>query len=158
MQQIETIQKLIKQNQLTSSNSKSLDVFAHSSHPSKLHKSICSVAQFVSGVPGEPWYPQFLADQLTLSQPRGVDYAHHILALPDFQTFLWPCVLHLCRWSLTSALHSIQAVHVAEMETWWIVQSNPLGPLYSQFHIVSKFSFAPNADSRSILFFSFSFK
>ena len=56
MQQIETIQKLIKQNQLSSSNGKSLDVFAHSSHPSKLHKSICSVAQFVSGL-SEPGVP-----------------------------------------------------------------------------------------------------
>ena len=104
MQQIETIQKLIKQNQLSSSNSKSLDVFAHSSHPSKLHKSICSVAQFVSGlsepgVPGEPWYPQFLADQLTLSQPRGVDYAHHITTCPprfsDLPTALCPPSLSL---------------------------------------------------------------
>ena len=35
--------------------------------------------------------PQILADQLTLSQPRGADYAHHIiLAPPDFQTFLRP--------------------------------------------------------------------
>ena len=36
--------------------------------------------------------PQFFADQLTLSQPGGVDYAHLIiLAPPDFQTFLRPC-------------------------------------------------------------------
>ena len=33
----------------------------------------------------------FLADQLTLSQPKGADYAHQIiLAFPDFQTFLRP--------------------------------------------------------------------
>ena len=33
--------------------------------------------------------PQILADQLTLSQPEGADYAHQIiLAHPDFQTFL----------------------------------------------------------------------
>ena len=25
-----------------------------------------------------PWQPQILADQLTLSQPGGADYAHHI--------------------------------------------------------------------------------
>ena len=25
-----------------------------------------------------PWYPQILADQLTISQPRGVDYAQKI--------------------------------------------------------------------------------
>ena len=33
-----------------------------------------------------PWHPQILADQLTLSQPMGADYAHKIiLAPPDFQ-------------------------------------------------------------------------
>ena len=34
--------------------------------------------------PGVPWYPQILADQVTLSQPGGgADYAHHITtALP----------------------------------------------------------------------------
>jgi hypothetical protein len=30
------------------------------------------------GVPGVPWHPQILADRLTLSQPRGADYAHQI--------------------------------------------------------------------------------
>ena len=30
------------------------------------------------GVPGVPWHPQILADQLTLSQPGGTDYAHLI--------------------------------------------------------------------------------
>ena len=40
------------------------------------------------GVPGVSWHPQNLADQLTLSQPWGADYAHQIiLAPPDFQTF-----------------------------------------------------------------------
>jgi len=43
------------------------------------------------GVPEVPWHPQILADQLTLFQPRGADYAHQIiLAPPDFQTFLRP--------------------------------------------------------------------
>ena len=45
------------------------------------------------GVPGVPWHkhPQILADQLTLSQPGGADYAHQIIqASPDFQTFLRP--------------------------------------------------------------------
>ena len=43
------------------------------------------------GVPGVPWHPQILADQLTLFQPRGADYAHQIiLAPPDFQTFRRP--------------------------------------------------------------------
>ena len=43
-----------------------------------------------------PWHPQILADQLTLSQPGGADYAHQIiLAPPDFQTFRRPSmVLH----------------------------------------------------------------
>ena len=37
---------------------------------------------------GLQWHPHFLADQLTLSQTRGADYAHQIiLAPPDFQTF-----------------------------------------------------------------------
>ena len=36
---------------------------------------------------GVPWHPQIMADQLTLSQPRGADYAYQmILAPPDFQT------------------------------------------------------------------------
>jgi hypothetical protein len=36
-----------------------------------------------------PWHPQILADQSTLSQPRGADYANQIiLAPPHFQTFL----------------------------------------------------------------------
>ena len=30
------------------------------------------------GVPGVPWHTQILADQLTLLQPGGTDYAHLI--------------------------------------------------------------------------------
>ena len=30
------------------------------------------------GVPGMPWHTQILADQLTLFQPGGTDYAHLI--------------------------------------------------------------------------------
>ena len=30
------------------------------------------------GVPGVPWHTQILADQLTLFQPWGTDYAHLI--------------------------------------------------------------------------------
>ena len=30
------------------------------------------------GVPGVPWYTQYLADQLTLFQPGGTDYTHLI--------------------------------------------------------------------------------
>ena len=42
--------------------------------------------------PGMP--PQILADQLTLSQPEGADFAHHITnGTPYFQTFLRPCIL-----------------------------------------------------------------
>ena len=39
-------------------------------------------------------HPQILEDQLTnISQPRGADYAHQIiLAPPDFQTLLRPCL------------------------------------------------------------------
>ena len=45
------------------------------------------------GVPGVPWHTQILADQLTLSQPGGADYAHQIiLAPPDFQTIRRPCL------------------------------------------------------------------
>ena len=46
------------------------------------------------GLPGgamAPWHPHILADQLTLSQPEGADYAHQIILAPsDFQTFLRP--------------------------------------------------------------------
>ena len=43
-------------------------------------------------VPGGAGGAMALADQLTLSQPKGADYAHQIiLALPDFQTFPRPC-------------------------------------------------------------------
>ena len=38
--------------------------------------------------------PQFLADQLTLSQPGGTHYPHPVLpAPPDFQTLRRPCVV-----------------------------------------------------------------
>ena len=40
---------------------------------------------------GAAAHPQILADQLTLTQPGGADYAHQILlSPPDFQTFLRP--------------------------------------------------------------------
>ena len=45
------------------------------------------------GVPGVPWHTQYLADQLTLFQPGGTDYAHLITTgtpHPDFQTFRRP--------------------------------------------------------------------
>ena len=50
---------------------------------------------------GVPWHPQILADQLTLSQPRGADYAQQIiLAPPDFQTFRRPCIKEM-HWNYT---------------------------------------------------------
>ena len=37
------------------------------------------------GVPGGPWHTQILADQLTLFQPGGTDYAHLITTgTPEF--------------------------------------------------------------------------
>ena len=37
------------------------------------------------GVPGVPWHTQILADQLTLFQPGGTDYAHLITTVtPGF--------------------------------------------------------------------------
>ena len=36
-------------------------------------------------VPGLLWHPQILADQLTLSEPSGADYAHHMTTgIPGF--------------------------------------------------------------------------
>ena len=41
------------------------------------------------GVPGVPWHTQFLADQLTLFQPWGTDYAHLItIGTPGFSDLL----------------------------------------------------------------------
>ena len=39
---------------------------------------------FVVEVPGVPWHPQILADQLTLSQLGGADYAHQIILAHRF--------------------------------------------------------------------------
>ena len=37
------------------------------------------------GLLGMPWHPQIMADQLTITQPGGEDYAHHIAtATPGF--------------------------------------------------------------------------
>ena len=48
-----------------------------------------------------PGGAQILADQLTLSQPRGADYAQQIiLAPPDFQTFRRPCIKEM-HWNYT---------------------------------------------------------
>ena len=46
------------------------------------------------GVPGVPWYTQILADQLTLFQPWGTDYAHLITTgTPRFSDL--PRALHI---------------------------------------------------------------
>ena len=46
------------------------------------------------GVPGVPWHTQILADQLTLFQVGGTNYAHLIttvtLSHPDFHIFRRP--------------------------------------------------------------------
>ena len=45
------------------------------------------------GVPGVPWHTQILADQLTLFQPGGTDYAHLITTgTPGFSDL--PTALH----------------------------------------------------------------
>ena len=47
----------------------------------------------VPGVPWLPWHPQIMADQLTLSQPGGEDYTHHInTGTPGFSDL--PTALH----------------------------------------------------------------
>ena len=56
-------------------------------------KSIVVLGMSSLGVPGVPWHPQSLADQLTLSQPRGTDYAHLITTgTPGFSDL--PTALH----------------------------------------------------------------
>ena len=48
------------------------------------------------GVPAVPWHTQILADQLTLSQSGGVDYAHQITSgTPGFSDL--PTALQLCQ-------------------------------------------------------------
>ena len=50
-----------------------------------------NIELFIGGLSGLS--SQILADHLTLSQPRGEDYAHQmILAPPNFQTFRQPCL------------------------------------------------------------------
>ena len=45
------------------------------------------------GLLGVPWHPQILVDQLTLSQPEGADYVHHITTgTPGFSDL--PTALH----------------------------------------------------------------
>ena len=52
------------------------------------------------GVPGVPWHTQILADQLTIFQPGGTDYAQLITTgTPGFSEF-------------PTALDSIQWIHI----------------------------------------------
>ena len=71
------------------------------------------------GVPGVPWHPQILADQLTPSQPGGTDYAHLILlAHPDFQTFRRPCapvLTHSLVWYTVLASSSCQVILLSDL-------------------------------------------
>ena len=61
----------------------------HILHTMKLHSAGLSSL----GVPGVPWHTQILADQLTLFQPGGTDYAHLITTgTPGFSDL--PTALH----------------------------------------------------------------
>ena len=52
----------------------------------KLKNSVMRLRPVASGGARGPVPPQFLADQLTLSQPGGAHYAHHITAsIPGFE-------------------------------------------------------------------------
>ena len=63
-----------------------------------MNKQILStcVRPVVPGGAEVPWHPQILADQLTLSQPRGVDYAHQIILAtpPGFSDLPTALVIH----------------------------------------------------------------
>ena len=69
-----------------------------------------------------PWEcrnPQILVDQLTLSQPRGADYAHQIMMTPlDFQTFRWPC-LYVLKSSFYNLLNNSQENHFTYTKICW---------------------------------------
>ena len=59
------------------------------------------------GVPGVPWHTHILADQLTLFQPGGTDYAHLITTGPlrfsDLRTAL--------QYHISKSLYVFQAIH-----------------------------------------------
>ena len=55
------------------------------------------------GVPGVPWHTQIWADQLTLFETRGTDYAHLITTgTPGFldlpRALKWPVKFHIFAW------------------------------------------------------------
>ena len=68
--------------------------------------------------PSSLWVPQILADQLTLSQPRGADYAHQIIPAPsDFQTFQRP-------YKATKNQYIFSNISsVVEFQRWWVLKS-----------------------------------
>ena len=106
------------------------------------------------GVPGvPPWHPQILADQLTLSQPGGADYAlTSLLAPPNFQTFRrpwnWPSKSTICifaRNHIDSVQSSRRKSHFPEH---YIDDLNSIQLLLYDsnlnFHISSKISTFPS--------------
>ena len=59
--------------------------------------------------------PQILADQLTLSQPRGIDYAHQIILAPqNFQTFRRP-------WYVLISVHDFQDCFRFRFRFWLFI-------------------------------------
>ena len=72
------------------------------------------------GVPGVPWHTQILADQLTLFQPGGTDYAHLITTgTPGFSDL--PTALqkyHLIWLPILILSGNPMNVYVTELEKW----------------------------------------
>ena len=61
------------------------------------------------GVQGESWHTQILADQLTLSQPGGTNYAHLInTGTPGFSDL--PTALFSTGWTNNSVILTAKAV------------------------------------------------
>ena len=104
------------------------------------------------GVPGLPWHPRILADQLTLSQP-GADYAHHIMyylpprifkpsygpaLLSDIVGLTWKCYCSQFLWKFFIKWEVLQT----HAEHNWRVKpfAFPNGiPLRNLFPIFNKF-------------------
>ena len=74
--------------------SKKRSTLSSKSNGEKKHRSRSQATE--PGVPGVPWHPQILIDQLILSQPGrgaggGADYTHHITTAPRiFRPFYGP--------------------------------------------------------------------
>ena len=83
------------------------------------------------GVLGMSWHPQILADQLTLSQPGGTDYAHLITTgTPNFQTFWWP-------WGLIQKITFCRTCQ-NKIITFWLSNLYVLSNLTSYLEYFSK--------------------